>query len=208
MIEAKTLRALAKHSGYKPSSIFRMQPSEILEMLTEKYPDVKEWDEAKAKSVIDDLLKKTSEPAVQAEEPKAEPVQKTESKSKEKAEPKKRTRRTKAQIAADKAAAEAEAASKAETTDTEREKPNRRRKKTSPVLAESVSSGGVSSEDVAVLKELVGCLQEDVQRLTRMVDDVSMFMAWFHNVKVDPREPIEHLGSIDWDACIKDQMSK
>ena len=38
MIEAKILRALAKHSGYKPSSIFRMQPEEILEMLTEKIP--------------------------------------------------------------------------------------------------------------------------------------------------------------------------
>lgn len=207
MIEAKTLRALAKHSGYKPSSIFRMQPSEILEMLTEKYPDVKEWDESKAKSVIAELLKEAApakEEAKVSETPKEAPK-----KAEPKAEPKKRTRRTKAQIAADKKAAEeAKDEATAVTKDPKRETPTRtRKKKKSPVPVQTVTAG-VSSEDVAVLKELVSCLQEDMQRLTRMVDDVSMFMAWFHNVKVDPREPIEHLASIDWDACINDQIKK
>ena len=201
MIEAKTLRALAKHSGYKPSTIFRMQPSEILDMLVEKYPDIKEWDENKAKATIEGLTATPEKPEVVKESIKE--VVKEEVKTKPSG---KRTRRTKAQIAADKKAAEDETAKKAESED-KRDTPTRtRKKKKTPVPQSSI--GGVSSEEIDVLKEMVTTLQEDVTRLTQMTDDISMFMAWFHNVKIDPREPVEHLASIDWAACISDQVKK
>ena len=114
-------------------------------------------------------------------------------------------------MAAAKKAAEDKKVEDTEQTDKEsttRDTPSRRRKKKRTPVSVQSDGSGISSEDLNVLKELVGCLQEDVQRLTRMADDVSMFLAWFHNVKVDPREPIEHLGSIDWDACINDQIKK
>lgn len=203
MIEAKTLRALAKHSGYKPSSIFRMQPAEILEMLTEKYPDIKEWSDAKAQEEITSLTsssKPETKEVVTETKPEVAPTTTSE--------PKKRTRRTKAQIAADKEKSEAveeesSESSESTTTSARPSVPSRKRKKKTPVLQTNI--GGVSSEEIDVLREMITTLQEDVTSLTRALDDVSMFMAWFHNVKVDPSEPIEHLASIDWAACVEEQ---
>ena len=209
MIEAKTLRALAKHNGYKPSSIFRMQPDEILSMLTEKYPDIKEWNDAKARATVEEI---TAGPAVippkETTVGSAEPVVESEKTDVKKKEPKKRTRRTKSQIAADAAATSTKTDEPKEAdAAVERTAPTRKRKKKkTPASIEAV--GSASSEEIAVLRELLTTLQEDVSNLTRMTDDLSMFMAWFHNVKVDPREPIEHLASIDWAACIEDQVKK
>ena len=211
-IEPKTLRALAKHSGYKPATIFRMQPSEILELLTEKYSDVKDWDDAKAKEVVNNLVaapKSTTTPAVTTEKTAEEPAKPT----------KRRTRRTKAQIAADKAAAEAKAATDGDTNVTtgnknvtdsvknseeKRATPSRKRRKKAAV-AIATNTSGVSAEDMAVLQETVLTLQGEVGRLTTALDDITMFLTWFHNVKIDPREPIGHLAEIDWQSCIDDQ---
>lgn len=205
-IEAKTLRALAKHSGYKPSTIFRMGPSEVLEMLVEKYPDIKEWNDEKAKAKVKELTSVEQEKTVEPPKDTKEPEPKKEEKPK-------RKRRTKAQIAADKKAEAAKeevpsVVEKPEPTEQQeiREKPvrQRKKKKRTPVL--SVSSG--SSEDIAELRERLITLESEVNKLLCMADDISMFLAWFHNVKIDPQEPIEHLGDIDWAACIKDHIKR
>lgn len=201
MIEAKTLRALAKNAGYKPSSIFRMQPSEILEMLTEKYPDIKEWSEDKAQKAVAESASNAVTSVLDTEE-EEKAVEKQPVNDEKKA-------KTKTPVKKKPEVKKVEEPEEAETVHTEeipeqRDMVTRQRKKKSPVLPQSV--GGVSSEEIDVLRELVTTLQEDVTRLTRMVDDVSMFLTWFHNVKVDPREPIEHLGAIDWAACIDDQV--
>ena len=204
MIEAKTLRALAKNAGYKPSSIFRMQPSEILEMLTEKYPDIKEWSEDKAQKAVAESASNAVTSVLDTEE-EEKAVEKQPVKEEKKAKTKTPVKK-KPEVKEAEEVEEPEEVNTvpAEETPEPRDMVTRQRKKKSPVLPQSV--GGVSSEEIDVLRELVTTLQEDVTRLTRMVDDVSMFLTWFHNVKVDPREPIEHLGAIDWAACIDDQV--
>lgn len=214
-IDSKTLRALAKHSGYQPSKIFRMQPAEVLEMLTEKYPDVKEWDNDKALATIEEL---TSAPSSPKEE---EVVKDTEEPKAEESPKKKRTRRTKAQIAADKEKVlEKETQTEKVVTmpsKKEREAPSRKRKKKRTPVLSSPSSVGVDNTEILLIlkemanriKELEGSVEEvknENRNLTVSLDDLSMFLTWFHNVKIDPIEPIESLSSIHWDATIADQV--
>lgn len=200
-IEPKTLRALAKASGYPPSKIFRMQPSDIVTLLSEKFTDIGEWDDNRAKKELESI--------------NAKPDTKKETKeavSTEKADKPKRTRRTKAQIAADKAAAEAAAQNtkpaeepkKADEANDNKHTPRRqRRKKKTPVAA---STATTASADIQVLKERLINIEDTLTKFGAVLDELTLFMTWYHNAKIDPQEPIESLNDIDWKACISDQL--
>ena len=217
MVTPKTLRRLAKAEGFKPATIFRMKPEELIELVKEKIADVDSWDDAKAEEHIKSLVSKTPDSATPPTEVKAsEPAKKEKTK---------RTRRTKAQM---EEARRLEAAKREEavldvkktldelekeglvatvdiglTKGKDRDKPSRRRKKKNPVPITSTTG---QLGDLEELKERIINLEEANKSLAATLRDISLFFTWFHNAKIDPTEPISTLHEIDWKGCIDDQL--
>ena len=198
----KTLRALAKAAGYQPSKIFRMKPEEVQELLKEKFDDIDSYDDTKAQ----ELIKQLTQPKKSEEVPtKAEAKQETTTETTTEAPAKKRTRRTKAQIEADKKAAEQQTATPEATPD-KKETPRRSRKKKKSSVP--ITPSNLATGELLVIKERLEGLEESIEKINNILLDITSFLSWYHNAKIDPREPIENLADIDWDACIDDQLKK
>lgn len=200
-VSPKTLRALAKTLGFEPSKIFRLKPEELETMVKESIPEIDTWGDSEAESYIREAS--SSKQPEKQEEPKPPEEEAT-----------KRTRRTKAQMEETRKIEAAEKteelkkvtklAEKQEDTEQQesRENPFRRRKKNPvPKTASTIVDGNIQE-----LIERVVNLEQDVETIKKTMKEISSFLTWFHNVKIDPAEPISSLGEIDWDGCIDDQL--
>lgn len=211
-MESKLLRKLAKIAGFPPQNVYRQRPADLQEMLKEKWPDIDEWDAAKANEVIEAASASSKK---ETEEVKENETVKEEAKSPPKKA--KRTRRTKAQIQADK---EKEAAAKKEE-DAPKEKavvekkplPTRRRKKKAPPqnTLENVLLGKLALLDERLTNIEASLAKRSTKQHTGYDDaaltDIAAFLAWFHNT-IDTKDPITSLSEVDWEDCIDSQIKK
>lgn len=189
MIKPATLRALAKQAGHAPAKIFKIQPEHLLEMLEENFEGIKEWTEEQAKEKIEEMKSsKADKPAEKVEEaPKAE---------EKKEEKPKRTR---------KSTKKKEVEEPSEEVEKSEEKPVRRRRKKS-VTPVAKTPNNLLDGQIELLNLKLDTLVKKNEELSATVNTMMQFLAWFHNVQIDPKDPIASLGDIDWNGCIKDQM--
>lgn len=198
-VSAKTLRKLGKQVGIQPSKLFRMKPEEVSSVLEAEYglKDIGSWEDADAESWIasqkEQEAPKEEAPVEQQEEVVGE---------KPKPAPKKTSKR-----APRKTSKKAEVAEKVEAKEEQEDKPRRRRKKKSTVsgAAPTFSKGSIEGS-VEELKERVIGLEGEISELKATLKDLTAFMTWWHNLQLDPKDPITSLSAVDWEGCIDDQM--
>ena len=210
-MESKLLRKLAKIAGFPPQNVYRQRPADLQEMLKEKWPDIDEWDAAKATEGI--------EAAAAEATPKQEEEVKTVETKKEEPKPSpkkaKRTRRTKAQIAADKKAAEKQEEVETKSVVKDKSLPTRRRKKKAPPqnTLENMLLGKLALLDERLTNIETALAQQGSASLggavpdAALLKDIASFLAWFHNT-VDSKDPIASLTEVDWQDCIDAQLKK
>lgn len=186
MIKPATLRALAKQAGHAPAKIFKIQPEHLLEMLEENFEGIKEWTEEQAKAKIEEM--KTAKAAKPAEVVEEAP------KKEEKKEKPKRTRKP-----------SKKKEEPAKESEKEEEKPVRRRRKKTVTPAAKTPSNVLDGQ-IELLNVKLDSLAKKNEELSAAVNTMVQFLAWFHNVQIDPKDPIASLGDIDWNGCIKDQI--
>ena len=197
-VSAKTLRALAKEVGHNPAQIFKLRPDELEKLLTENYADLSTWDDVKAEAEIQNLKGGTKAEPV-AEEPALIVEEKPVVAKKAPKAPKPK------EVKVEDINAEIE--SVVQTPSEERHLPTKKRlKKKVPMFIAADSSN--KSADLEELKERIINLEIDNKVLLQKLNDISSFLAWFCNSKIDPTEPIKSLDDVDWDACIDIQLSE
>ena len=199
-VSAKTLRKLGKQVGIQPSKLFRMKPEEVSSVLEAEYglKDLGSWGDADAESWI----ASQKEQEAPKEEAPVEQQEKEVVEEKPKPAPKKTSKR-----APRKTSKKAEVAEKVEAKEEQEDKPRRRRKKKStvPGAAPTFSKGSIEGS-VEELKERVIGLEGEISELKATLKDLTAFMTWWHNLQLDPKDPITSLSAVDWEGCIDDQM--
>lgn len=208
-VSAKTLRALAKEVGHNPAQIFKLRPDELEKLLTENYADLSTWDDVKAEAEIQNLKGGTkAEPVV--EEPALVVEEKPVVAKKEPKAPK--LKKVNVEDIHSEIESVLQTPSSLDTLvhfpkEEERHLPTKKRlKKKVPMFIAADSSN--KSADLEELKERIINLEMDNKVLLQKLNDISSFLAWFCNSKIDPTEPIKSLDDVDWDACIDIQLSE
>ena len=191
MIKPATLRALAKQAGHAPAKIFKIQPEHLLEMLEENFEGIKEWTEEQAKEKMEEMKSSKADKPVE----KVEEEIKVEEKKEEKPKQTRKSSKKKEVIEPPPEIEESE----------EEEKPIRRRRKKS-VTPVAKTPNNLLDGQLELLNLKLDTLVKKNEELSATVNTMVQFLAWFHNVQIDPKDPIASLGDIDWNGCIKDQM--
>ena len=192
MIKPATLRALAKQAGHAPAKIFKIQPEHLLEMLEENFEGIKEWTEEQAKEKMEEMKSSKADKPVE----KVEEEIKVEEKKEEKPKQTRKSSKKKEVI---------EPTPEIEESEEEEEKPIRRRRKKS-VTPVAKTPNNLLDGQLELLNLKLDTLVKKNEELSATVNTMVQFLAWFHNVQIDPKDPIASLGDIDWNGCIKDQM--
>lgn len=192
MIKPATLRALAKQAGHAPAKIFKIQPEHLLEMLEENFEGIKEWTEEQAKEKMEEMKSSKADKPVE----KVEEEIKVEEKKEEKPKQTRKSSKKKEVI---------EPPPEIEESEEEEEKPIRRRRKKS-VTPVAKTPNNLLDGQLELLNLKLDTLVKKNEELSATVNTMVQFLAWFHNVQIDPKDPIASLGDIDWNGCIKDQM--
>lgn len=200
-VSAKTLRKLGKQVGIQPSKLFRMKPEEVAEVLEKEHglKDIGVWEDSDAENWISE--QKVSE-AVNSEEEVVETIEEKEAPKEEaKKSPKKAPKK------APKKEEAIEQVEERNDTNVENRPSRRRKKKAVPFsdVAPTFSKGSIEGS-VEELKERVIGLEGDIAELKAAIKDLTSFMAWWHNLQLDPKDPITSLSAVDWEGCIDDQM--
>ena len=182
-LDARTLRNLAKLAGFEPDQYYVLKEEALLEMLKQKWSDIGKWTKEDAAKLLGEAKAKAKE-----------------KKEKIPATPRNRRTTKKESVSKSKPSSEGK-----DSKDVSRELPVRKRKKKTPV---AITMQNSNSEKLNVLEERLITLEMKLNSLVTSIADISLFLAWYHNVRIDRSNKIAELEEIDWESAIKDTLDE